>query len=126
MKSRFISIKRAKGESSSFESLAVKNIVAGSPEQKLWPLYEDAPVGQKAGIWESTAGSWKVEISGYTEFCVLTEGSVVVVDENQTEYFLEAGDSLVMQDGFRGVWKVADRVKKYYFIVNQASSNHDA
>ncbi|TCT09549.1 cupin domain-containing protein [Paralcaligenes ureilyticus] len=126
MKSRFILIKRAKGESSLFESLAAKNIVAGNPEQKLWPLYEDAPTGQRAGVWESEAGSWQVEISGYTEFCVLTEGSVAVVDENQTEHLLEAGDSLVMQDGFRGVWKVADRVKKYYFIVNQTSSNHDA
>lgn len=86
------------------------------PAQHVWSGYENTETGMRAGVWQSEAGSWRVEITGYTEFCVLKEGEVVVEEDDGTRYELKAGDALVMEDGFRGVWNVAKYVRKFYFI----------
>lgn len=60
--------------------------------------------------------------SGYTEFGVIKEGEVEVLENDGTQHFLKAGDSLVMEDGFVGVWTVPTYARKYYYINQTAMS----
>ncbi|WP_341668736.1 cupin domain-containing protein [Alcaligenes sp. SDU_A2] len=88
---------------------------AAGPTHRVWPAYGEE-TGRRAGVWDSTHGSWDVHIAGYDEFCVIQEGEVVITDLQGTQHRLIAGDSLVMEDGFQGTWHVPHYARKYYFI----------
>lgn len=116
----FIPIKQTTSQTQTAQRVEPPSDVAAFPEQHIWPAYEYSPDGVRAGIWESAAGSWDVNITGYTEFCVLKEGEAEVTENDGTRHLLVAGDGLVMQDGFQGVWTVSKYVRKYYFIAATA------
>ena len=88
---------------------------AAGPTHRVWPAYGEE-TGARAGVWDSTQGSWDVHINGYDEFCVIQEGEVLITDSQGTQHCLVAGDSLVMEDGFQGTWQVPQYARKYYFI----------
>lgn len=110
-------------QSSAFDLMAAlkkqpNDITTGMPAQRTQCAYENTENGAKAGVWDSSSGSWNVIISGYTEFCVVLEGQAVVRDRAGNENVFNAGDGLIMEDGFKGVWHVPNYIKKYFFIVN--------
>lgn len=113
---RLIAIKQSTSSNQRPQAVDLQSSLPNKPTHQLWPVYENETSGSKAGVWESTAGSWEVTISGYTEFCVIKEGEVEIVESNGTQHTLVAGDSLVMEDGFVGVWTVPTYARKYYFI----------
>lgn len=86
------------------------------PTHRVWPVYGEE-TGTRAGVWDSTQGSWDVHIIGYDEFCVIQEGEVLITDSQGRQHCLVAGDSLVMEDGFQGTWQVPHYARKYYFIM---------
>lgn len=67
-----------------------------------------------AGVWEATAGAFQSNIQGYIEFCHIVEGSCRLVDPDGSVHHFQAGDSLVLPDGFTGHWEVDERVKKVF------------
>ncbi len=81
---------------------------------------------QSSGVWEATAGAFRANIVGYTEFCHILEGSCRVVDPDGCIHHLVAGDSFVLPDGFTGHWEVDDRIKKVFFIATTAAQNTGA
>jgi uncharacterized cupin superfamily protein len=34
----------------------------GAPERRTWVLYESAPAGMTAGIWECEVGRWRIQM----------------------------------------------------------------
>lgn len=119
---KLITIKQSTSVTQAPQAVDLVSSLPNKPTHQLWPVYENEELGCKAGVWESTAGSWEVVISGYTEFCVIKEGEVEVLENDGTQHFLKAGDSLVMEDGFVGVWTVPTYARKYYYI-NQTAVN---
>jgi len=69
-----------------------------------------------SGIWESTAGKFRSDTTGYIEFCYILEGSCRVVDPDGTVHSLKAGDPFVMPEGYKGHWEVDEFVKKIWFV----------
>lgn len=69
-----------------------------------------------SGIWESTAGKFRSDTTGYIEFGYILEGSCRVVDPDGTVHALEAGDPFVMPEGYTGHWEVDEFVKKVWFV----------
>lgn len=69
-----------------------------------------------SGIWESSAGTFRSDTTGYIEFGYILEGQARVVDPDGTIHALAAGDPFVMPEGYKGHWEVDERVKKVYFI----------
>ena len=81
----------------------------------------ETPDGRaNAGIWESTAGTFRSDTTGYVEFGYILEGEARVVDPDGTVHELKAGDPFVMPEGYKGHWEVDSNVKKVYFISNTA------
>lgn len=77
----------------------------------------DAPGGEvTSGIWESSAGTFRSDTTGYIEFGYIVEGTARVVDPDGTVHELNVGDPFIMPEGYKGHWEVDSRVKKVYFI----------
>lgn len=103
---------------------AMSNPVAGKPRR---PLTGDAAflsqTGFEAregkvesGVWESTAGTFQSNTTGYVEFGYILEGAARLVDPDGTVHPLTPGTAFVMPEGYTGHWEVDERVKKVYFI----------
>lgn len=69
-----------------------------------------------SGIWESTAGKFRADTSGYIEFGYILEGDCRIVDPDGTVHTLQAGDPFVMPEGYKGHWEVDAFVKKVWFV----------
>lgn len=57
---------------------------------------------RSAGTWESTAGKFRADTTGYIEFGYTLEGDCRVVDPDGTAHALQAGDPFVMPEGYKG------------------------
>ena len=69
-----------------------------------------------SGIWESTAGKFRSDTTGYIEFGYILEGECRIVDPDGTVNELKVGDPFVMPEGYKGHWEVDHFVKKVWFI----------
>lgn len=69
-----------------------------------------------SGVWESTAGKFRSDTTGYVEFGYILEGQARLVDPDGTVHELKPGDPFIMPEGFKGHWEVDHFVKKVYFI----------
>lgn len=94
-------------------------LIDGSPEPRLWNTYTD-PTGQFfSGIWAAGVGRWRVEYAPHEqESCVLTEGEVLLTDDDDNVFHFHAGDAFVVPGGFRGIWCNITPVRKVYTLMN--------
>ncbi|WPL83320.1 cupin domain-containing protein [Bordetella hinzii] len=73
-----------------------------------------------SGVWESTAGKFRSDTTGYIEFGYILEGQARIVDPDGTVHELRPGDPFIMPEGYKGHWEVDACVKKVYFITHIA------
>ena len=90
--------------------------ISGDTTYKTLESFSSPNEQQSSGVWEATAGSFRANVVGYTEFCHILEGHCRVVDPDGTVHRFCAGDSFVLPDGFTGHWEVDSKVKKVFFI----------
>jgi uncharacterized cupin superfamily protein len=90
----------------------------GAPERRTWVLYESAPAGMVAGIWECEVGRWRIQMDPTEhEYMVVLAGRARLHATDGT--FTEAGpgEALVIPAGFAGSFEVLERVRKHFVIV---------
>lgn len=92
---------------------APERIVRGQPRFTSWDIVERD--GLFAGIWESTPGAWRVSYDEW-EYCHILSGHSVLTGDDGTVMTLRAGDSIVIEPGFSGVWDVIETTRKDYVI----------
>jgi uncharacterized protein len=68
-----------------------------------------------AGEWAAGVGAWRVEYEEW-EFCHLLEGACELAPDNGAPQRYAAGDSFVIEPGFKGIWRVLTPMKKRFFI----------
>jgi uncharacterized protein len=90
-------------------------LVAGAPRSTTWNAYESDDGKTFGGIWESTPGAWRVAYDEW-ESCTILSGRSVVTPEGGEPITLSAGDTLILEPGFRGVWSVEETTRKTYVI----------
>ncbi|WP_082571080.1 cupin domain-containing protein [Agromyces sp. Root1464] len=78
--------------------------------------------GLDVGYWECTPGRFTATRDGYTAICQLLSGRVSIEVDGEEPVTLEAGDTLVMPSGWRGVWVVHETVRKLYVIVDDVAT----
>lgn len=91
------------------------SVLAGEPETVTENYYTSASGRFFAGVWESSAGRWRVDYSE-DEFCVLLSGRVVLTDESGRAERFASGDAFIIPAGFRGTWETVEPVRKLYAI----------
>jgi uncharacterized cupin superfamily protein len=91
------------------------NLLAGDPRQQIWNVLSSADGRFHVGEWASSPGTWRVHYTEY-EFCHILEGVVRVSDEQGGVQVYRAGDTFVVNAGFRGTWEVVEPCRKLYAI----------
>jgi len=90
----------------------------GNPERRTWMLYESASAGMFAGIWESDAGRWRIEMDANEhEYFVVLSGRCRLHDTAGTATEAGPGEALVIPAGFRGSFEVLETMRKHFVIV---------
>lgn len=72
--------------------------------------------GVRAGIWRSTPYTEFYENYPCDEFMYVLEGSVTLESEGFRETYRK-GDAFLLPRGFKGYWKQAEPMLKYYVII---------
>ncbi len=93
---------------------APDRIISGEPRFRTWNV-DEQPNGLYAGIWESTPGKWRISYDEW-EFCHVLDGVSIVTEEGGAARTVRAGDSFVLQPGFKGTWEVVETTRKAYVI----------
>ncbi len=94
-------------------------ILAGSPQSTYKILYTNKTEEFMAGIYECTAGKWKVS-HNEEEFCTLIEGTVRLAnDQGETQEF-SAPQSFLIPSGFSGTWEAVGKLRKFFVIYARA------
>jgi len=94
---------------------AADRLVAGAPAFRTWNAYESADGKTFCGVWEASAGIWRVSYDEW-ESCTLLAGHSIVTPEGEAPVHLRAGDTMVLEPGFRGTWEVVETTRKTYVI----------
>ena len=90
-----------------------ERLIDGAPAFRTWNRVERD--GLYAGIWESTPGAWRVVYDEW-EYCHILSGHSVLTADDGEVTVLRAGDSIVIEPGFRGTWRVVETTRKDYVI----------
>lgn len=86
-------------------SLAIPQLVKGSPQNKTQLFFGSEDGDFVSGTWESTPGTWRGH-SGKDEVCYL-KGHVRLISDCGT---------FVVPNGFSGLWEVVEDTVKHYAI----------
>lgn len=89
-------------------------ILAGEPQLTTWNV-EEAGGSLFAGIWEATAGKWRIVYDEW-EFCRILSGISVITQDGGEARTVSAGDSFVLKPGFVGTWEVLETTRKEYVV----------
>ncbi len=94
---------------------AHERIVSGAPAFRTWTFEESADGKTFAGVWESTAGKWRVVYDEW-EYCSILSGVSIVTREGEAPQRVGAGDAFVLQPGFVGTWEVVETTRKLFVV----------
>jgi hypothetical protein len=89
-------------------------LISGDPVHTTWSVEENGAT--YCGLWQSTVGKWRVTCTEW-EYVHIHSGHSVVTDEAGTATHLRAGDSYILNVGFKGTWEVLETTLKDYVII---------
>ncbi len=90
-------------------------VISGAPIFMTQNLYHsNAPV-RDSGIWACDVGHWRVTYDEW-EFCHILTGEAQIADDSGAQWHVRAGDSFIIEPGFRGSWNVTVALRKLYVI----------
>ncbi|MEQ1754055.1 MAG: cupin domain-containing protein [Micropepsaceae bacterium] len=92
-----------------------ERIISGAPRFRTWTFDEQYEGTLFAGVWEATAGKWRIEYDEW-EFCSILSGTSIVTPVGGGEVRLGQGDNFVLQPGFRGTWEVIETTRKLFVV----------
>jgi hypothetical protein len=89
--------------------------VDGQPSMKTW--LEHVPEDGKflTGYWEATPGTYQVTYNA-DEMVHMFEGKATLTDSDGHAVTYSAGDSFLVEAGFKGTWKTEETVRKIFAI----------
>lgn len=93
---------------------APDRLISGDPRFTTWN-FEEADGGIYAGVWQATAGKWRVVYDEWEYFHIL-EGHSILTEDGGEPVHLKAGDSMIVRPGFNGTWEVIETTRKDYVI----------
>jgi len=90
-------------------------VVEGAPATLTWTLNESADGKTFAGVWEATPGAWRIRYDEW-EYCAILSGESEIARDGHPPRRLKAGDHLVIEPGFEGVWRVLATTRKTFVV----------
>ena len=91
-------------------------VIDSDPVFSVWTLDQDEAGQRFAGFWHSTPGTWRVSYDEW-EYCAIIEGVAEITEDGAPPRTLKAGDHVVFQPGFKGVWRAIEPVFKSFVVL---------
>ena len=101
-----------------WSAVAPEKIIEGAPRSACKIFYTSADEKFYAGIYECTAGKWRVSYDE-DEFCTLIEGAVRLISESGDIQEFSAPASFLIPRGFKGFWEPLGKLRKFFVIYEQ-------
>jgi uncharacterized cupin superfamily protein len=95
-------------------------IVEGAPDAIVRNGYSSGDGRRHAGLWDCSPGSWRVSYDEW-EYCLIISGKVRLTGDDGSIVEATAGDSVVIEAGYTGLWEVLEPTRKLYVIDMGAS-----
>jgi uncharacterized cupin superfamily protein len=89
--------------------------VEGHPTMKTWIEYTSDDESMISGWWEATPGTYHVSYDSW-EFAHLIEGQITITPDGGSPQQVGPGDAFVVEKGFKGTWKIQQKVLKHFAI----------
>ncbi|MHC6591322.1 cupin domain-containing protein [Arthrobacter sp. C152] len=107
-------------EALSFAELALKPTAINGTEPK---DATDSTYGAKAsrvdlGFWQCSPGSFQTARNGVNEVILVLEGRATLVSDAGERVDHQAGDMVLIPDGWSGVWEIHEHFKKQYITIS--------
>ena len=90
-------------------------VVAGKPSMKTWILHTSADGSMISGCWEAKPGTYHATYTAY-EFVHLIKGKITITPDGGMPVNVGPGDAFVVEPGFKGTWKIREKVFKHFDI----------
>ncbi len=103
------------------EDIPAEILTAGTPVQRGHSYLEVPEIGLSAGVWDCTAMTTRTGPYPVTEFMLVLEGGVTIVEANGRETTVSAGQSFILPKGLECSWKQPGYMRKFYVIFDDAS-----
>ena len=92
----------------------------GAPQRSTWTLYESAPDGLCAGIWDCEPGRWRIEFGpAEHEYFHVLSGRARIQAEDGTVTEIGPGQAVMIPPGFRGSFEVVEALRKHFVILDR-------
>ena len=111
---------KADAEMAQWPDFPESEIASGTRAQRGHMWFEDKAIGLSAGIWEQEANISHWMNYPVTEFMLVLEGEVVIVEETG-ETRIGSGESFIIPKGLRCRWTQPGKVKKFFVILDANS-----
>jgi uncharacterized cupin superfamily protein len=96
------------------EPIAPDRLLEGHPVTETLNAYE-ADERTFVGEWRADKGAWRVSYDEW-EFCHMLSGACELVPDEGEAMRFAAGESFVIEPGFKGAWRVLEPMRKRYVI----------
>lgn len=95
------------------EPVAADRVLEGAPMTETRLDYERGRLF--AGEWAADKGAWRVSYDEW-EFCHVLSGACELTPDGAAPRRYQAGDSFVIEPGFKGVWRVLEPMRKKFVV----------
>ncbi|WP_077488843.1 cupin domain-containing protein [Sinomonas mesophila] len=104
----------------SFAELALKpTAVEGTePKDATDSAFTAAASTVDLGFWECSPGSFRTARHGVNEVILVLEGKATLVSDTGERLDHEAGDMVLIPNGWSGVWEIHEHFKKQYISIS--------
>lgn len=92
-------------------------LIEGNPLLEKWPQLTTEDDKIKIGVMTCEPSVNRSVKAGFLEYCYLIEGVVEITEDGGEPVTYQAGDTFVLQNGFKGVWRTIEKYKKVYLCV---------
>lgn len=102
-------------------AIPAAELTAGTPVQRGIEYFSDPKIGLSAGVWDCTAFTTKMGPYPVSEFMIVLEGGVTMVEADGRETTVVAGEAFIIPKGTVCQWRQTGFMKKYYVIFDDTS-----
>lgn len=120
MKSELDQVKVVTATAGSITNMPWKPKPTSTSEQQLEraaPLWTAEGAQCRTGYWECTVGEFTSVRAGEHEICYIVSGRGVLEGDDGQVTHIGPGSMLVLPSGWKGTWKVLERLEKMFVIV---------
>lgn len=121
MKTPAVSVHRAVDTAELPEKMPKESRISGHPADSLRELWSRVGTEVSAGLWECTPGEFLTKREFCDEVVYIISGSGTLVHDDGTRSPHQAGDFVVIPDGWSGRWIVTTEIRKVYLTLPRAA-----